>query len=144
MGLRLKLNKGDRVVINGCIICNSGSRKMEILIENQADVLRESEMLTEKDAKTPATRLCYMIQIALVSPIERVKIIDDIRHRISQLRHVMHLTQAERMDLILNQVEKGEFYAAMRELGPVIQHEAALLAYSRQRAADAKNEGVAA
>ncbi len=127
MGLKLKLNPKERVVINGCIIRNKGHRQMEIEIENRADVLRASEMLDAESAQTPATRLCYLIQIALVSPYHRARLIKDIRTRIEQLRDVMTHSHGPRLEEIGRLVEVGEFYMASRKLQPVIAHEALLL-----------------
>lgn len=126
MGLRIKLSPGERLIVNGCIIRN-GNRRTEIEIENRADVLRGSEMLDEQGARTPVRRLCYLIQIALVSPAHREELLPDLLERIDQIVAVMERSHGSELAQIRSLVTHGEFYAASRRLQPVIQHEDMLL-----------------
>ena len=53
MGLRLTLKPSERIVVNGCVIRNSDRRQV-LIVENRADVVRESDLLDENSASTPA------------------------------------------------------------------------------------------
>lgn len=126
MGLRIKLAPDERLIVNGCIIRN-GNRRTEIEIENRADVLRGGEMLDEESARTPVRRLCYLVQIALVSPTHRAALMPDILLRIDQIASIMERSHGSDIAEIRSMVSHGEFYAASRRLQPVIEHEDMLL-----------------
>lgn len=127
MGLKLKLNAGEPLVVNGCRLRNNGHRRIEIEIENRADVLRGSEMFDAVTADTPVKRLCYKIQIAIVSPGHRVELRPEIQDRLGQLKGAMGAPQGEVLDEVGRLVQAGEFYTASRRLQSLITHEAKLL-----------------
>ena len=121
MPLRLKLKPNERFIVTGCVLRN-GPRRHELEVENRADVLRGDDMLDSESATTPARRLAYDIQIALVSKQHR----DAYRLKIQAgldalilalprftetLRHTEELLAAE------------DYYAAFRSLSAVIAHE---------------------
>lgn len=133
MGLKLKLNPNERLIVNGCILRNHGHRRLEIEIENRADVLRSSEMLDADGAKTPVSRLCYKVQIALVSPTERKKLLPEITERLCQLGSAMP-SRREELAAIGELIGEGEFYAASRRLQALIPYEARLLEIAKGKA----------
>lgn len=133
MGLKLKLNPNERLIVNGCILRNHGHRRLEIEIENRADVLRSSEMLDAESAKTPVSRLCYKVQIALVSTAERKKLLPEITERLAQLRSAIP-SQKDELVEIEGLVADGEFYAASRRLQALIPYEARLLEIAKGKA----------
>lgn len=126
MGLKLKLKPKERLIINGCIIRN-GEKRLDIEIENRADVLRGNEMMSEDDAKTPVRRLCFMIQVALVSREVRPQIIPEIMSQIDLLSSIFSKSNSETFTQVRRLVEQGEFYAACRKLAPLIAREDLLL-----------------
>ena len=62
MALRLNLKPHEGFLINGALIRN-GARRTDFLIETQCKFLRESEVIKESEADTPAKRLCVTLQI---------------------------------------------------------------------------------
>ncbi|WP_167620127.1 flagellar biosynthesis repressor FlbT [Paracoccus ravus] len=147
MGLKLKVAPGERLVLNGCILRNTGAHRLEIELENRADVLRGSEMLDAETADTPVKRLCYLIQIALVSTRHRAEMLPEITARTAELRSAMAISHGADLDRVQALVEQAEFYAATRILQQVIRHEAKLLKLAemrvRQAAEAAQTEGSA-
>lgn len=133
MGLKLKLNPNERLIVNGCILRNHGHRRLEIEIENRADVLRSSEMLDAESANTPVSRLCYKVQIALVSPAERKKLLPEILARLAQLSRAMP-SRKDELEAIATLVEERELYAASRRLQALIPYEARLLDIAKGKA----------
>lgn len=126
MGLKLKLKPGERLIVNGCIIRN-GERRLEIEIENRADVLRAGEMLDEAGARTPVSRLIYLIQVVLVSKDHRSQVVPEIMQRIEELSEVMRRSHSDTLAEVRELVADGQFYAACRRLIPVLRHEERLL-----------------
>lgn len=62
MALRLDLKPHEGFLINGALIRN-GARRTDFLIETHCKFLRESEVIKESDADTPAKKLCVTLQI---------------------------------------------------------------------------------
>lgn len=62
MALRLDLKPYEGFLINGALIRN-GSRRTDFLIETQCKFLRESEVIKESEADTPAKMLCVTLQV---------------------------------------------------------------------------------
>ncbi|KQO59129.1 MULTISPECIES: flagellar biosynthesis repressor FlbT [unclassified Methylobacterium] len=62
MALRLDLKPYEGFLINGALIRN-GSRRSDFLIETHCKFLRESEVIKESEADTPAKMLCVTLQI---------------------------------------------------------------------------------
>ena len=63
MALKLTLKPGEKVIINGAVLANAGS-KTALSIENSAVILREKDILTEHNANSPAKRIYYCLQLA--------------------------------------------------------------------------------
>ena len=63
MALKLTLKPGEKVIINGAVLANAGS-KTTLSIENSAVILREKDILTEHNANSPAKRIYYCLQLA--------------------------------------------------------------------------------
>ncbi len=62
MALRLDLKPYEGFLINGALIRN-GSRRTDFLIETECKFLRESEVIKESEANTPAKVLCVTLQM---------------------------------------------------------------------------------
>ncbi|NEU12733.1 flagellar protein FlbT [Methylobacterium sp. BTF04] len=62
MALRLDLKPHEGFLINGALIRN-GARRTDFLIETQCKFLRESEIIKESEADTPAKMLCITLQV---------------------------------------------------------------------------------
>ena len=65
MALKITLKPHERMIIDGAVISN-GSTGTDFVIENNVPVLRESDILSEKDADSPGRRIYYAIQLMYV------------------------------------------------------------------------------
>lgn len=62
MALRISLGQGEKLVVNGAILC--ASVPTDLLIEGSVALLREREIMAEAEAVTPARRLYYHVMTA--------------------------------------------------------------------------------
>jgi flagellar biosynthesis repressor protein FlbT len=70
MPLKLSLKPGETFVVNGAVVRN-GDRRGVLLLENQARVLREKDILHPRDATTPATRAYFSVmQMYLLGEVD--------------------------------------------------------------------------
>ncbi len=62
MALKIQLRPHERVVIAGASICN-GPTAASFLVENNVPILREKDILKEKEALSPAQKIYFVIQV---------------------------------------------------------------------------------
>src|SRR5271169_2913515 len=62
MSLKVELKPGERILVGDCVITNTNQRT-RLLIDGQAPVLREKDILTAKSADTPAKRIYLAVQL---------------------------------------------------------------------------------
>lgn len=60
MPLKLSLKPGETFILNGAVVRN-GDRRGVLLLENQARVLRQKDIMQPEDATTPARRAYFAI-----------------------------------------------------------------------------------
>lgn len=125
MGLRLTLKPNERIVVNGCVIRNSDRRQM-LIIENQADVVREADLLDDQEERTPVKEVYFFIQSALLDPNIRDKVVPIVQQKLGKLAPVFHDDITVHIFEAANHVSCGNYYKAMRALRPVVEYEATL------------------
>lgn len=130
MPLHLSLRPGERIIINGCVIRN-GPRRHMFEVENRADILRGDEMLEEATATTPARRIAYQLQIALVSAELRDSYLPVIAEGLEGLARALPRFE-RKIAGVEALVAERNFYAAFRALAPIFAHEDRLLAHFPQ------------
>jgi flagellar protein FlbT len=62
VALKLTLKPKERFFINGAVVVN-GDRRSSLLIENNASILREKDIMQEREAGTPVRRIYFAIQM---------------------------------------------------------------------------------
>jgi len=65
MALKITLKPNERMIIDGAVITN-GSTVTDFVIENKVPILRQSDILSEKDADSPCRRIYFAIQLMYV------------------------------------------------------------------------------
>jgi flagellar biosynthesis repressor protein FlbT len=65
MALKITLKPNERMIIDGAVIAN-GSTVTDFVSENKVPVLRQSDILSEKDADSPCRRIYFAIQLMYV------------------------------------------------------------------------------
>ena len=65
MALKLTLKPNEKMIIGGAVIAN-GNSKSTLIIENKVPILREKDILAEKDANTPGRRVYFAVQLMYI------------------------------------------------------------------------------
>ena len=65
MALKITLKPFEKIIIAGAVIKN-GKVKSQLSIENKVPVLRQKDILAEKDADTPCRRIYLVIQLMYI------------------------------------------------------------------------------
>ena len=70
MPLKLSLKPGETFVVNGAVVRN-GDRRGVLLLETQARILREKDILAPADVSTPAERAYFAVmQMYLLGEVD--------------------------------------------------------------------------
>ncbi|MEL6112808.1 MAG: flagellar biosynthesis repressor FlbT [Pseudomonadota bacterium] len=83
MALKLSLKPGERFAINGAVLTN-GDRRAVMIVENEARLLREGDILQPDDVRTPATHIYFPIMMMYLEPAKRDEFHTDFAARLTQ------------------------------------------------------------
>jgi len=124
MSLRVVLKPFERIVIGQSVITNSESRTT-FLIDGEAPILREKDILTAETANTPVKRLYFCIQMMyLENDIPKYQdlymgFIKDLLEAVPSFRSSIETASK----LILS----GSLYNSLKEVRKLIKREEELL-----------------
>ena len=125
MALKVELKPFERIIIGQSIITNSDART-KLLIEGEAPILREKDILTAETANTPVKRLYLCVQMMyLENDIPKYQdlymgFVKDLLEAVPSFRKSIETASK----LILS----GNLYNSLKELRELIKREAELLA----------------
>lgn len=121
MALKLSLKPGEKMIIGGAVVKN-GESKAELFIENQVPLLREKDIMGEKDANTAARKIYFTIQLMYIDPENLIS------HHNTYWNYVKELTQAApstvpRVDQISEKIVGYKYYQALKLSRKLIDYE---------------------
>jgi flagellar protein FlbT len=124
MALKVELKAGERIIIGECVITNTDQRT-RLLIDGEAPILRERDILTPKTADTPAKNLYFCIQMMYLSKTPR-------DHHETYFQLMREIVQAAPstwpyIENINNHILTGEMYKALKQARKLIAYEQELL-----------------
>jgi flagellar protein FlbT len=130
MALKVELKPGERIILGESVITNTDQRT-RLVIEGDAPILREKDILTEKTANTPAKRIYLAVQLMYTSRDSRPY------HEI-YFALVRDLLQAapstmELIENINNHILTREMYKALKSARKLISYEEELLNHVQRR-----------
>jgi len=129
MGLKIKLRSGEKVYISGALIQNgSGSSELEIL--NKVPLLREKDILLEKDADSPCKRVYFIVQSLYFSPPDEASVIQLLSRLSIDIVRAAPST-APFFEKIHDLVAQKKYYAALKEVKALIKYEETLLSHAK-------------
>lgn len=132
MPLKLQLRKGQKIIINGAVLENAGAHTASILVKNDAAIMRDTDILTFDDARTPASRVYYALQCVYLFPSEREKHLENLNQLIDSYNEAAPSSQPI-CDGIRRLVGEGKYYQALKLAQDLIGHEKRILAYVHGR-----------
>jgi len=126
MGLKVELKPGERLIVGESVITNGDSRTT-LIIEGDAPILREKDVLPPAEANSPA-RLVYFT-------VQRMYLEKDVaRFQEEYFRLVGDLVRAAPsclpfVDRINNWILTGNLYKALKEARALLAHEEEILSH---------------
>ncbi len=129
MALKLILKPRERVIIGGAVISN-GHSKSEFVVENNVPVLREKDILREKDADTPCKRIYFIIQLMYVDDKDLAEK-HSIYWTLSKELEEAAPSTARWIGQISEQIVKNRYYQALKIANKLIQYEEEAMRHAR-------------
>ena len=66
MTLKITLKPRENMIIGGAVLINGNPKNTDLIIENTVPVLRQKDILSEKDATSPCSRIYFVIQLMYI------------------------------------------------------------------------------
>ncbi len=131
MALKVELKPGERLIIGEAVVTNSDQRT-RFLIEGEAPILREKDILTATTANTPARRIYLAIQLMYTAK-------DPSAHHEVYFQLIRDFLNAAPSSMgiiqdINNYILTGEMYKALKTAKKLIAYETELLENAKRGA----------
>ena len=124
MALKVELKPDERFILGGCLITN-GPQRIRLLIEGDAPLLREKDIVTAKRANTPAKRIYLAVQLMYTARDPR------IYHEtyFVLMRELVYAAPSAWPYIVAvnNHILAGEFYKALKTIKALIDYEKELI-----------------
>ena len=132
MSLKIDLKPGEKFIVNGAVL-KAGKRRVSLILENEAMLLRSKDIMQEADANTPARRIYFTLMLLYISGGDA-----EARQRfdgfLNDFLGVTSLREVRAALLeILRHVENGKIYLAMKTCKWLIDVEDKLLKIASNR-----------
>jgi flagellar protein FlbT len=120
MALRIELKPGERILIGESVLINSDQRAT-FLVEGEAPILREKDIMTPDRANTPAKRIYLAVQLMYTSRDPRT------HHEVyfALMRDIVQAAPSTwpYVESINNRILTGELYKALKEAKNLVHYE---------------------
>ncbi len=125
MPLKLDFKAGDKMVINGAVLENIGPNA-KILVHNDSAILREKEILSVADTKTPAARVYFSLQCAYMFPDKKDEYLKVFEQFLEE--YVAACPSAGKIaEEVRSGIGEGRIYKGLKAAHKLIRHERDLL-----------------
>lgn len=137
MALKVELKPGERILIGDSVITNSDQRT-RFLVDGNAPILRERDIMTAERADTPAKRIYLAVQLMYIGrdPSKQHEVYFALMQDIVQAAPSAGRYIAD----INNQILTGDLYKALKSAKKLIEYEQELLTHA-QRGQSLRNGG---
>jgi flagellar protein FlbT len=127
MGLKVELKPGERIIIGDSVITNDDQRT-RLVIEGDAPILREKDILTVEAADTPCKKVYLVVQLMYLAR-------DPALHHelyFKLMREILAAAPSTRshFDPINNHILTNNIYKALKETQRLIEYEKELLEHA--------------
>src|SRR5262249_8039909 len=131
MGLKVELKARERFILGDSLVTN-GDQRTRLLIEGDAPLLREKDIMTAAQANTPAKRIYLAVQLMYTARDPRI-------HHDTYFILMRELVQAvpsawPHIVAVGNHILAGEMYKALKSAKALIAYEKEILDHATRGA----------
>ena len=121
MPLKITLKPHERMIVGGAVITN-GNTRCDLLIENKVSILRQKDIMSEKDADSPCRRIYFAIQLMYVDEENLIE------HHNTYWKLVQDIVKAAPsmlalIDQISEHILNNKYYQALKLARKLIDYE---------------------
>jgi len=127
MPLKITLKPNERMIVGGAVITN-GNAKSDLLIENKVSILRQKDIMSEKDADSPCRKIYFTIQLMYIDEENLIE------HRNTYWKLVQDIVKAAPsmlalIDQISEHILNNKYYQALKLAKKLIDYEQEIIAH---------------
>ncbi len=128
MPLKIDLKPGEKFVLNGAVV-SVGRDGRSLLLQNEAVLLREKDIMQEEDANTPARRIYFTVMLMYIDPPNRERYIYQYQMLVEGFAQASAAAPELQKALIpmIQNVAAGDYYHALRQCRKLFDIESQLL-----------------
>lgn len=129
MPLKLSLKPGEKFVLNGAVLVN-GDRRSSLVVQNNAAILRERDIMQMEDANTPARRIYFPVMMMYLDDENHDQYYNEFVLRMSEFMGVIQDPNALATCVhISKEVMAEQYYKALVACRQLFEFEEERLSY---------------
>ncbi|PHR60955.1 MAG: flagellar biosynthesis repressor FlbT [Robiginitomaculum sp.] len=129
MPLKLSLKPGEKFVLNGAVIQN-GERRSNLVLQNQASVLREKDIMQEAEANTPARRVYFPVMMMYLTPDDGEDMYNEFVLKMTEFMSAIKSPEMlSQCVAVSREVMAGNYYRALITCRRLMEYEKGSLEY---------------
>lgn len=125
MSLKITLKSNERLIVGGAVVRNGGKGTV-LFIENTVPILREKDILGEKDITTPCRRVYFTIQLMYIDEPNVPTYVKTYSELAGEILKAAPSTQPL-IEQLNERIEAGSYYQALKIAKNLIEYEEELL-----------------
>ena len=129
MALKITLKSNEKIIIGGAVVANGNTKNSDLIIENNVPVLRQKDILSERDATSHCRRIYFTIQLMYIDSEN----LTDYQHEYWKLIREL-LDAAPRLTGHINEINEqiliGNYYRALKFARQLIDFEQEVLKHA--------------
>jgi flagellar protein FlbT len=129
MALKITLKPNEKMIVGGAVVTNGNAKRSCMIIENNVPVLRQKDILSDKDATSHCSRIYFIIQLMYIDPENMTdhqqiywKLVGELIDAVPRL--IRHIDEINEHILI------GNYYRALKLAGKLIDYEQEVLKHA--------------
>ncbi|MDA7949628.1 MAG: flagellar biosynthesis repressor FlbT [Hyphomicrobiaceae bacterium] len=128
MALKVEIKPGERIIVGDAVITNDGNRA-RLIVEGDAPILREKDILRPEDADTPCKKIYLVVQMMYLAEDPRMH--HDMYFQLIKDIQTAAPSTMYQIDRINDQILAGSYYKALKEAKALIEYEKELLDHAK-------------
>ncbi|TSK04507.1 MAG: flagellar protein FlbT [Geobacter sp.] len=125
MSLKITLKSNERLIVGGAVVRNGGKGTV-LFIENTVPILREKDILGEKDITTPCKRVYFTIQLMYIDEPNVPTYAKTYAELAAEILKAAPSTQPL-IEQLNERIEAGSYYQSLKIAKNLIEYEEELL-----------------
>jgi flagellar protein FlbT len=113
MALKITLKPNEKMILGGTVVVNGSSMSSDLIIEYKVPILRQKDILSEKDANSPSKRIYFAIQLMYIDEGNR-NIHQNIYLKLAKELVLAAPSTTDLIDKISEHILSDKYYPALK------------------------------